>query len=404
MTSVRDACRAASSSWSDWGRPSRRRQRSAVPCLRHWLEPFWSIGIGIGEADHRARTGTQQCPDPDRPDGRRKQLRSLARACHGGAHAEGQRMPPICGGSWRAARRRTRPNSTGRRDPTVCRRLRRGRVRRAGYSHSCSRTHSGGRAPSSSGSSAAVHRRAAVQRAAAAAVGVVALRDTGLRDRFGLGWRPELATGILRIRRERIDFVEIIAEDHFDAPHAPACGHGAALAGGFPSSGMASARPRLDRPGELPPPRYDRPAGRGNRRGRAGPSIWPLSAAAASKSAIWRPRPAAPPRRGCLRQSRPRPPRSSAARRRVENIADSIEPARQRSDEPEWISVIVEDRGAGLLLDLHNLYANAVNFGEEANGLFAPFPARSSGLGAPRRRPLDRRTERCAAPPRRPSP
>ena len=36
------------------------------------------------------------------------------------------------------------------------------------------------------------------------------------RDRFGLGWRPELAAGILA-HLDRIDLIEIIAEDYFDA-------------------------------------------------------------------------------------------------------------------------------------------------------------------------------------------
>src|SRR5215471_6512913 len=37
------------------------------------------------------------------------------------------------------------------------------------------------------------------------------------RDRFGLGWRPELAAGILA-HLDRIDMIEVIAEDYFDAP------------------------------------------------------------------------------------------------------------------------------------------------------------------------------------------
>jgi len=35
-------------------------------------------------------------------------------------------------------------------------------------------------------------------------------------DRFGLGWRPELAAGILA-HLDRIDLVEVIADDYFDA-------------------------------------------------------------------------------------------------------------------------------------------------------------------------------------------
>src|SRR5688572_28987943 len=37
-----------------------------------------------------------------------------------------------------------------------------------------------------------------------------------VNDRFGIGWRPELAAGVLA-RRDRFDFVEVIADDWFDA-------------------------------------------------------------------------------------------------------------------------------------------------------------------------------------------
>jgi len=37
------------------------------------------------------------------------------------------------------------------------------------------------------------------------------------RDRFGLGWRPELAAGILA-HLDRIDVIEVIAENYFDGP------------------------------------------------------------------------------------------------------------------------------------------------------------------------------------------
>ena len=37
------------------------------------------------------------------------------------------------------------------------------------------------------------------------------------QDRIGLGWRPELAAGILA-NLDRIDVFEVIADDFFDAP------------------------------------------------------------------------------------------------------------------------------------------------------------------------------------------
>jgi uncharacterized protein (UPF0276 family) len=38
-------------------------------------------------------------------------------------------------------------------------------------------------------------------------------------DRFGLAWRPELAAAILS-NLDRIDIVEVIADDYFDAPRS----------------------------------------------------------------------------------------------------------------------------------------------------------------------------------------
>jgi len=55
-------------------------------------------------------------------------------------------------------------------------------------------------------------------RVAAAAEGAVAgAAAVERRDRFGLGWRPELAAGILA-HLDRIDVIEVIAESYFDGP------------------------------------------------------------------------------------------------------------------------------------------------------------------------------------------
>src|SRR6185295_10041156 len=37
------------------------------------------------------------------------------------------------------------------------------------------------------------------------------------KDRFGIGWRPDLSAGILA-HLDRIDIIEVIADDYFDAP------------------------------------------------------------------------------------------------------------------------------------------------------------------------------------------
>src|SRR5947209_17001137 len=65
---------------------------------------------------------------------------------------------------------------------------------------------------------AAGHRAdpAAEEGAEAAVAGAVAAA-VERRDRFGLGWRPALAAGILA-HLDRINLIEVIAEDYFDAP------------------------------------------------------------------------------------------------------------------------------------------------------------------------------------------
>ena len=40
-----------------------------------------------------------------------------------------------------------------------------------------------------------------------------------MNDRFGIGWRPELAAGILS-NLDCIDIIEVIADDYFTAPRS----------------------------------------------------------------------------------------------------------------------------------------------------------------------------------------
>jgi hypothetical protein len=58
----------------------------------------------------------------------------------------------------------------------------------------------------------------------------------------------------------------------------------------------------------------------------------------------------------------------------IENIATLVEPPASRLDEAEWIERIVCGSGVGLLLDLHNLYANAINFGDDPRSLLCRLP------------------------------
>lgn len=58
----------------------------------------------------------------------------------------------------------------------------------------------------------------------------------------------------------------------------------------------------------------------------------------------------------------------------VENIATLVEPPGSSLSEPDWIVRILKDSGCGMLLDLHNLHANAVNFGYDARAFLRKLP------------------------------
>jgi len=64
----------------------------------------------------------------------------------------------------------------------------------------------------------------------------------------------------------------------------------------------------------------------------------------------------------------------------VENIATLMAPPASSLDEPEWMAAIIAATGAPVLLDLHNLYANAVNFGHEPLPYLLRFPLRQVAI------------------------
>jgi uncharacterized protein (UPF0276 family) len=212
---------------------------------------------------------------------------------------------------------------------------------------------------------------------AAEAVAVVAAAVEP-RDRFGLGWRPELATGILA-HRDRIDVVEVIADDHFGASRTelrawrrlaaemPVFWHGISL-------GLASTVPverqRLDAMARLV--------------GETGAAGWSEHLAFVRGGGIEIGHLAAPPRSAasvdgaCANIDHAR--RIIGDIPSVENIATLIDPPGSDVDEPEWITSIVDSCGAGLLLDLHNLYANAVNFGADPAAVLRRLPLHRVGI------------------------
>jgi uncharacterized protein len=192
------------------------------------------------------------------------------------------------------------------------------------------------------------------------------------RDRCGLGWRAELAAGILA-NLDRIDLVEIVADDHFPARRAdlralrtlatqvPVMLHGLAL-------GLASTVPvdswRLDRMARLV--------------SATGAEGWSEHLAFVRGGGIEIGHLAAPPRTaasidGACANLR-RAARIVGSAPLIENIATLVHPPASTLGEPEWVGKIVDQSNADLLLDLHNLYANAVNFGADPAALLRAFP------------------------------
>lgn len=200
----------------------------------------------------------------------------------------------------------------------------------------------------------------------AAAVAAVAA------DRVGLGWRGELAAGILS-NLAHIDVLEVIADDYYGAPRAslaalqslarqvPVSLHGVGM-------GLASTIPAE--------PRRLHAMARLMQTVRA--ESWSEHLSFVRAGGVEIGHLAAPPRT----------PASAAgavanialASRIVgsvplmENIATLVEPPASTLDEAEWLAQIIEGAQVPLLLDLHNLYANAVNGGQDPQALLLRLP------------------------------
>ena len=196
--------------------------------------------------------------------------------------------------------------------------------------------------------------------AAAAVAGVAVAEDEMNADRFGIGWRPRLAAGILA-NLDRIDIVEVIADDYFRAPRqarralrtlaaqTPVTLHGVSL-------GLASAVPvesrRLDDMARLCDD--------------VRPAFWSEHLAFVRGGAIEIGHLATPPRseatiEGAL-ANLARAKQIVGVAPQVENVATLIDPPGSDRDEAAWISAILRNSESNLLLDLHNLHANALNF------------------------------------------
>ena len=183
------------------------------------------------------------------------------------------------------------------------------------------------------------------------------------KDRVGLGWRPELAAGIHQYR-DQIDVLEVIADDWFDrraaevkaleslARQIPVVLHAVGL-------GLASAFP-VNEQRLLAMAKLVR---------KVRPWAWSEHLAFVRAPRLEIGHLAAPPRSqasvtGTL-NNLARAKRAVGSLPWLENVATLIDPPASPLSEAEWINAILEGSGAGLLIDLHNIYANAINFGRD---------------------------------------
>jgi uncharacterized protein len=205
------------------------------------------------------------------------------------------------------------------------------------------------------------------------AAAVEADYTTKPKDCFGLGWRPQLAFGILS-NLDRIDLVEVIADDFFTASRSerralktlaaqvPVTLHGVSL--GLASSVRVDRR-RLDRTARLCE--------------EVKPISWSEHLAFVRGGGIEIGHLAAPPR--CDETIEGSLENLSLAHAivgvapQVENVATLIDPPLSSYDEASWISEIICNSESDLLLDLHNLHANALNFGFDPVDFISRIPA-----------------------------
>ena len=191
-------------------------------------------------------------------------------------------------------------------------------------------------------------------------------------DRIGLTWHPRLAAAILAAR-DRIDVLEVIPEGIFLgsrraqralrslAREIPVAIHGVSL--GLCST-TAVAGWRLDQFAQL----VD----------CVQPECWSEHLAFVRAGGIELGHLAAPARTeatiDATASNLHRAARAVGAFPVVENVATIIDPPGSELDEQTWLSRLLATTSADLLLDLHNLYANALNFGFDAAEVVRALP------------------------------
>jgi len=191
-------------------------------------------------------------------------------------------------------------------------------------------------------------------------------------DRVGLGWRPELAAGIFAAL-DRIDVLEVIADNYFEAGRKERLGlkmlarqvplhvHGLDL-------GMAGAQ-------EIGRERFERLARLVN---DVEPEAWSEHLAFVRAGGIEIGHLAAPPRTeasvACTAENIEAAARIVGSLPHMENIATLMQPPGSTMSEQAWIAAIAAASGCRILLDLHNLHANATNFAFDPLQFLAGIP------------------------------
>ena len=191
-------------------------------------------------------------------------------------------------------------------------------------------------------------------------------------DRVGLGWRDALAASTY-VHLDSIDVVEVILDDYLDAStrqlralrslgrEVPVIGHGVTLGLASVSAVATSRVERLARVVNA-----------------LEPQVWSEHLAFVRSGSYEIGHLAAPPRTSTTIEGAVA--NVETVRRIVgtlpalENIATLIDPPASTMSEPAWVTHIMAGTGSKLLLDLHNLYANAVNFGHDPFEYLRAFP------------------------------
>lgn len=207
---------------------------------------------------------------------------------------------------------------------------------------------------------------------AAVAVVVADAVETNLMDLVGLGWRPEIAPAILS-HLDQIDVVEVILDDYFKAPatklralrtlsgQVPVIYHGVGL--GLASSYKLDEK-RLQNLKRV----IDYLA----------PDTWSEHLAFVRAEKIEIGHLAAPPRNEdtahAALENLEQILKTVGSYPVLENIATLIDPPNSNMSEANWVTEILKGSGCNMLLDLHNLYSNAVNFGFDPVSYLKSFP------------------------------